>query len=377
MPTATTQYTFLLPNNKLEGPKKWLQRQLRKTASRHNLKHGESEHGLRRGASLKRPRSAPSIAAEPSSTTTATIPCVPSHTQQACHRHNIPPPLRPPPPDSGVMRDVSAWLDSSMSIPSTPLMGGVPYWRSAATTGFQDCAGVQYAVPISQESRSERPSTSHSQHVKSLRKCAKKTHVQMPSLLRTNSQRTTGRKEVKRLSSSMPVLTLPHIERSHTASPALLIASSTLLHPDMRPATASTLMRTEHLQVTSPHTLEQMHLRHGTPTDTRLLLGGSHEQCSNAVFGRSGWGAESTRPSTAAAGLHREDSMGDISDAPTYFTGPPPPSYRSRAASVLTTSSFGCVDGMSPTQRQISQQRAAQRRGMRGRLRKFTHRFVV
>ncbi|KAL1610530.1 hypothetical protein SLS60_002199 [Paraconiothyrium brasiliense] len=79
----------------------------------------------------------------------------------------------------------------------------------------------------------------------------------------------------------------------------------------------------------------------------------------------------------AAAHLPREDSMGSFSSAPTYFSGLPPPSYKSRPASsrpasILTTSSFGCIDGMNPEQRQLSQKRAAQKqRSMKGRLRKL------
>jgi hypothetical protein len=69
--------------------------------------------------------------------------------------------------------------------------------------------------------------------------------------------------------------------------------------------------------------------------------------------------------------------MGDLSDAPTYFTGPPPPSYRSRAASVMTTSSFGCIDGMSVEQLQMSRQRAALQRGMKGKLKKFAQNFTT
>ncbi|UPX20477.1 uncharacterized protein EKO05_0010707 [Ascochyta rabiei] len=73
--------------------------------------------------------------------------------------------------------------------------------------------------------------------------------------------------------------------------------------------------------------------------------------------------------------LAREDSMGDLSEAPTYSSGRPPPSYRSRTASILTTSSFGCVDGMSPAQRQVSQQRAMKCRGVRGRVKELRRRL--
>jgi hypothetical protein len=116
----------------------------------------------------------------------------------------------------------------------------------------------------------------------------------------------------------------------------------------------------------------------GTPASVRLGDTESvFERRVNAIFMRTARSAEDTRPSTAAAGLTREDSMGDLSDAPTYFSGPPPPSYRSRPESILTTSSFGCIDGMNPTQRQISQQRAALQRGMKCKLKRFAQTFAI
>jgi hypothetical protein len=90
---------------------------------------------------------------------------------------------------------------------------------------------------------------------------------------------------------------------------------------------------------------------------------------------RSVRSADSTHPSTTAAPITREDSAGDFSDVPSYSSGLHPPSYRSRPASILTTSSFGCIDGMDPAQRQISQQRAVMQRGVKGKLRRFAQNF--
>lgn len=99
------------------------------------------------------------------------------------------------------------------------------------------------------------------------------------------------------------------------------------------------------------------------------------EQRINAVFGQTRSGEISRRPYNFTSSVPREDSMGNLSDAPTYFTGAPPPSYRSRAASVCTTSSFGCIDGMNEDYRLMSQRRAMQReRGVRGTFRRFVHR---
>jgi hypothetical protein len=123
--------------------------------------------------------------------------------------------------------------------------------------------------------------------------------------------------------------------------------------------------------------LAQPSFRYGNSSSTRTSKAeGSIERRMNALLVRSTRSADSTRPSTAAAHMHREYSMGDLSDAPSYFTGPPPPSYRSRPASILTTSSFGCIDGMSPAQRQISRQRAALQRGVKGRLKRLAQNFT-
>lgn len=100
------------------------------------------------------------------------------------------------------------------------------------------------------------------------------------------------------------------------------------------------------------------------------------ERRMNALFGRTR-SADSTQPSTSAAHGTGDGSTGDLSEAPTYFSGPPPPSYRSRPASILSTSSFGCIDGMNPAYRQISQQRAAEQRGMKNKLKRFAQNFTT
>lgn len=61
-----------------------------------------------------------------------------------------------------------------------------------------------------------------------------------------------------------------------------------------------------------------------------------------------------------------------LSDAPTYSTGAPPPAYQSQRQSELTTSSFGCVDGLPTEQREGHVHKAADRKGgVRGKFKKM------
>lgn len=116
-------------------------------------------------------------------------------------------------------------------------------------------------------------------------------------------------------------------------------------------------------------------------TRTSIAYSGSEkpgERRRHGLLRHTTKSGESTRPSTAGGHLSRDESLGDLSlsEAPTYSSGRPPPSYRSHTASIMTTSSFGCVDGMSPAKRQISQQRAAMRsRGVRGRVKELRKMF--
>jgi hypothetical protein len=372
MTATNTEYTVSAPNSKHGTAKKWLQRHLRKVASRQTLRGGSENDGVQRRASLNRPRTAPSATIVPSGT--PTVPSVTTDIERVPTHPPTLPPLRPPRPDSGVIRDVNAWLDASMNTPSPPLMGGLSYWRAATIPGVKDSAVAQHAIPLIKAPSS----TGNNLQEKSFRRCAKKMQVQMPSLLRTRSQRPAGRKQMNRESASMPVMALSYDHVQQGAAPMLIERSSSLLRPATRPSTRNTTARANTLLL-AQHSREHLPLRQGTPASTRLGDTESvMERRFNALLMRAERSAESTRPSTAAAGLTREDSMGDLSDAPTYFSGPPPPSYRSRSESVITTSSFGCIDGMNPQQRQISQRRAAaEQRGMRCKLRKLAQTFVT
>jgi len=357
-------------SSRLEGPKRWLQRQLRKTSSRQTLKPTEETGACQEQVSIDRPRTAPSTQADAGASTPPPVPAIPIAIERDFGCPSSPPPPRPPRPDSSVMRDINAWLDASMITPSPPLMAGLSYWRTATVPGTKDTAGMQHAIPIIHDAGNSRPSPSHGQQVRSFRRCAKKVHVQMPSLLRAKSHRLAARKQNRR-SASMPLISLPYENTIQAAPPVLLGRSGTVLRAVARPSAANAAF------TGCQEPVEDKYLRLGSPASTP---GGQERNMDRSNHARLLWmsrSADSTRPPTAAAGRSREDSMGDLSDAPTYFSGPPPPSYRSRAASIMTTSSFGCIDGMGPAQRQISQQRAAQRRGMRAKLERLAHNFTT
>ncbi|KAF2825096.1 hypothetical protein CC86DRAFT_295214 [Ophiobolus disseminans] len=373
MTAPPTKNTSSATASKPETAKQWLQRRLRKLPSIQPDSDG-NDCGLREGISMKRPRTAPSSGMATETSKVPPVPSIPIRIQRPLGASAMQPP-RPPRPDSGVIRDVNAWLDASVNTPSPPLMGGVSYWKSATVANAKDTAGMQHAIPIVPGTGIDRPSTSHSHHVKSFRRRAIKIHVQMPLLARNRSQRTAARKQTNRRSNSMPMFAIPYEATKQATPPTIMTRRRSFLAPTVR--TVSTKGPTTPKTAYEPRS-EQSRFRYGSPESARTSEAeGSMERCMHALFGRSNRSADGTRPSTAAAHVTRENSMGDVSDAPTYFSGPPPPSYRSRPASVLTTSSFGCVDGMNPAQRQISQQRAAEQRGVKGKLKRFAQSFAT
>ena len=378
MTATTTEYTVSAANNKHGTAKKWLQRHIRKVASRQTLRGGGEDAGVQRKASLKRPRTAPSTGAELRSNDMPDVVSVSIELEWVLPRPPILPPLRPARPDSNVIRDVNAWLDASINTPSPPLMGGISYWRAATKPGVKDTAVTQHAIPLIRAPGADRPSTASSQHGKSLRRCAKKVHDQIPSLLRTRSQRKAGRKQGNRQSASMPLLGISYENIQQSTGPLLMTRSSSLVRPETRSSTRQTSTYTNALLSVNQRSGVHLPSRQGTSCGTRLGDTDSMlERRLNAMFLRTARSTENNQPSMAAAGLTREDSMGDLSDTPTYFSGPPPPSYRSRPESLLTTSSFGCIDGMNPAQRQMGQQRAALQRGMKCKLKRFAQTFTI
>jgi hypothetical protein len=84
-------------------------------------------------------------------------------------------------------------------------------------------------------------------------------------------------------------------------------------------------------------------------------------------------GADESLGALISSMIH-EDSMGNLSEVPTYYSGAPPPSYRTYATSIRSMSSFGCIDGLrSPdgTRRQGS----SRRRDMKRKLENLANRL--
>lgn len=338
--------------------------------------------GLRTQVLMQRPRTAPS-------TGTATmVPPMPSPlplphpmaTERLSTRQETwqetKAPSRPPRPHSGVLRDVNAWLDTSK--PSSPLMGGLSYWRDGvpgAHTG--QASDVQYAIPVVHEPEDEQGSTPGSQQLKSFCRRAKRMQVRMPSLQRTRSQHARVQKKINRRSNSTPVMGIPYEETQEGSPPAFL----TRLGSIRRPSTASVAPETAHhgewVEVGWSSFVDLPLRREGTASARLEGPGDRIERHFNIVPGQTTRTGDGLRPVPATTYMPREDSMGSMSDAPTYFTGPPPPSYCSRTASILTTSSFGCIDGMNPEYRQLSQQRAQEKRSVKGKLKRLAKKCAI
>ncbi|KAF1911933.1 hypothetical protein BDU57DRAFT_523185 [Ampelomyces quisqualis] len=369
MTAPTTDIAYPTPVSKHETAKQWLQRRLRKLPSIHPS-DDPGDDGLRAPLPVQRPRTAPCTATATEATSIPGVPPIPIEIPQPFRMPFAQPPSRSARPNSGVMRDVDAWLDTSIDTPSPPLMGGLSYWRKATVANAKNTAGIQHATPIVRKTGNDRPSTSQSQQIKSFRRRAKRMQVQMPLLARNGSIRQGGRKQTNRRSNSTPVFAIAY-ESTQPAAPPIPI-----LRPAVRVVPAQAPNMPDETMSGKAVLMEQPRFRHDTPASGQTSeVEGSTERRLNTIFSRSTRSADSTRPSTAAARITREDSMGELSDAPSYFSGPPPPSYHSRPASIITTSSFGCVDGMNPAQRQISQQRAAMSRGVKGKLKRFAQNF--
>ncbi|KAF2790077.1 hypothetical protein K505DRAFT_391482 [Melanomma pulvis-pyrius CBS 109.77] len=339
-----------VPDGKQATTKNWLTRRLRRSASRQG-KDSEDTVEIGRQASLRRPQTAPSGPVRPT--------VFPATLEPPLTRPLNRPPPRPPRPDSGVIRDVNAWLDASTIKPAPTLMAGLPYWREGAFIGSGLSSDVRYAVPIVQAPETERPSTAHSEHIKSFCRRAKRMQVRMPTLLRTKSQRVTVvlQKGTNRRSNSTPLLSqLNEMRAAVTAVPQFTIRTGSVMYSTPRlTVTTTSEYNGGWLGMGQRHFLDPPQ-RFGSPVLVRL--------------GECGRKWNTMRPSTAVDYMPRENSVGNLSDAPTYFSGPPPPAYRSQAASIVTTSSFGCIDGMNSEQRR--QPREGQRsRGVKDKIKRF------
>ncbi|OAK96554.1 hypothetical protein IQ06DRAFT_296607 [Phaeosphaeriaceae sp. SRC1lsM3a] len=357
MTVPDTDITSSAPVVKHETAKQWLQRRLRKVPSTR-----PTDQGIGESIPAQRPRTAPSSGFN-------AVPLVPSlpidiHQPLRTHPYQMSP--RPPRPDSGTRRNIDAWLDTSVTASSPPLMRGLPYWRRAIVENAKN-AGMQHAMPIAQTLVIDRPSTAQSGLAKSFRRRAKRLEVRMPVVARDKPGGSRSRKQVNRRSNSVPVLSIPY-DTAQREPP--LVRPTVRLVPTIAPS---------HVNAeTSGHDLssEQSRFHDSLRTSGSCGLESSTEHHRHAFLRLSAQSVNSTRSLTAAARITRGDSVGDISDVPSYSSGLPPPSYRSRPASILTTSSFGCIDGMNPAQRQISQQRATAQRGVRGRLKRLAQSFT-
>ncbi|KAF2263110.1 hypothetical protein CC78DRAFT_545237 [Lojkania enalia] len=349
-----------------ETMKQWLTRHLRIPVLR-NGKDSSNKNEIIVETTMRRPQTAPSISVlgEQFVCETGQEPPLPCPRKQ--------PPPRPARPDSAVIRDVNAWLDASMLKPAPPLMGGIPYWREATTMNSPASNVVRYAVPIIREPDVERPTTCQNNQIASFCRRAKRFHVRVPPLLRTRSHRgrATQRVQTHKPSPSMPLLSKPlpptpdEMQKKTARGP--LHRSRSLFDTTRPSVAASTTMSRGALSVG-----QRQHLR-PTTSRTSNIRDESCERRINAVYGNC-----TLRPATAGHTGHsghtipREDSIGNLSDAPTYFSGVPPPSYRSRAGSTRTTSSFGCVDGLNVERRQVGHQKIAHHsRGTKGKFKKL------
>ena len=368
---------FLAP--KQEPARRWLTRHLSRPHLRKDQDIGEGEIVKMIRQMPTRPPTPPP-ALRPSTATSPgcaaddeylpPIPSIPLDFQRlmTLQEHNSPP--RPGRPDPAVLQDVGAWLDASKS--SAPLMGGLSYWREGDPADTTLGPKVQYAIPIIQEPDCQEPPASHGQQLVSFCRRAKK-QVRMPQLRQMKSSQVLEAGSERSVPG--PVVGIPYDETEWGDAPVILtrkVATPSITYPstagDSKPTDSpdgplispDACSPVRNKSIAPPEVLDQkLHTAH---------LGGNKDKTSD----------ECPLSEAAAVQLPRGDSMGSLgSSAPTYFSGVPPPSYKSRPpssrpASILTVSSFGCIDGMNAEYRQLSQQRAAEKqRSVKGRLKKL------
>ena len=360
-------------NAKPKTSKRRLVRQLLKPVSApwQGKGTGDKLDALRQ-SSLDRPRTAPSTSTDVQMGVSPVppLPSLPFERSSVQHERKAPPRL--PHTESGVVRDVNAWLDANTK-PALPLMSGLPYWREGSSlAGAGPLLQGQYAEPIFHESSAGRDATSPGRPLKSFCRRAKKMQVRMPSLKHLRSQQAALPKHIYRRSASTPQLSAFY-KATARGSGSDMSSNGPAGNPMFRPSTASATRPAPFggWGGMGPGPMSPLPLRPNTSSSAST----TGAEC---LVERREDTKRGIRPMASTSLTPREDSVGSLqlSEAPTYFTGPPPPSYRSRAASILSTSSFGCIDGMNPEQRQLSQQRAQERRGVKGKLKKIARKAL-
>ncbi|EMD88678.1 hypothetical protein COCC4DRAFT_23347 [Bipolaris maydis ATCC 48331] len=357
--------------------REWLQKHMREAISGQKLQDTEENTSAQRKTAPERSCTKSTSVNVYRIDVVFLTPKTPVDSGRVSSRPPILPPIHPTRPDSSVFRNVNAWLEASVNAPSPPLMAGISYWKEATIPNAKGSAVVQYAVPLSVALGVARPTTATRQRTPCFRRSARKVQVQMPSILRKKSVHLPGKKRRRRQSVCITPLSISYPNVQEDTTPMLITRSKSFLKP-LIPPTRQQKSARHGLLISVSDSRECVPPRHGTLNSARFGdVENDTERHAHRTFMRTGRDTDITRPSTALAGLVCEDSVGDLSDAPTYSSGPPPPSYRSRRESMLTTSSFGCIDGMNPAQRQVSQQRAALQKGMGCKLKRLVQNFGI
>lgn len=285
------------------------------------------------------------------------------------------PPPRPPRPDSDVLRHVNAWLDTSVIKPDTKIKTEITsrgHGAGASETMQPETKYTKYTIPIVEAEETRNTITDHGRHQPHFfTRRAKKREVKIPFVHRSRSHRAIRPRSIStpRRSLSMPLLSLD-TERGEASTLDSPVSSRSLM--DFIPCTSdhsslSSIMRRIRT--------EDMHnSRPGTSTLSEA--GGAESRMDrriNAFCQRAPTLVEFPRLAGSINGVMKQGSTGNLSEAPTYSSGVAPPSYRSRAVSIRSTSSFGCVDGMSAEYRRQKKYERQQKRdrSVKERLKRF------
>ena len=322
--------------------------------------------------STGRPSTAPCSSSTTKDESIPPLPLMPPEFHHLLNRQKLDSPLRPSTPNSMVTPKIDVWLDSSKPLPA--LMGGLSYWKEGDHTTIDRVTNVQYAIPIIQEPDCQKSSTSHGEQLKSFYRRAKK-QVRMPSFRQLKPSHTSEANDDER-SESIPTLSIPYELMEPGGSPMCIArkeATNALMRPSTAVSTTPVILPNGQAVMASADSP----LRRNSLSGIQFLE--MDFEMGQLVLDHSSLSdSNPRRGALAAAHLPREDSMGSFgSSAPTYASGVPPPSYKSRPASsrpvsILTVSSFGCIDGMNAEYRQLSQKKAAEKqRTMKGRLKKL------